>query len=73
MPMIQLTDHMTLNKKEDQSMTASFLLRRRKITTGVKCKKGSENLRGDAGEKQEGGGLGIRRDRREVQRVRRIN
>jgi hypothetical protein len=28
-PKIQFTDHMTLNKKEDQSVGASVLLRRR--------------------------------------------
>jgi hypothetical protein len=40
-PTLQLTDHMKLNKKEDQSVDASILLRRgNKIITGGRGRKG---------------------------------
>jgi hypothetical protein len=68
-PTIQLTDHMKLKKKEDQSMDTSVLLRR---GWGDKILKGGRVLGGRVGEggqdhmwKETGGG--------EVQRVRKLN
>jgi hypothetical protein len=54
-PMIQLTDHMKLNKKKDQSVDASIPLRREnKIITGG---KGERDLGGrEEGEWERGGG-----------------
>jgi hypothetical protein len=49
--MIKLTDHMKLDKKEDQSVDASILLRRRnKIITGG-GRGGLERERGGGGER----------------------
>jgi hypothetical protein len=49
-PTIQVTDHMKLNKKEDQSVDASVLLRRgNKIITGGRGREGP-------GQEKRGGG-----------------
>ena len=66
MPMIQLKDLTTLNKKEDQSVDTSILLRRgNKIITGGTGIKGSQRERGRIGE-----GSGMGRDRRKVEKAR---
>jgi hypothetical protein len=56
--MIQLTDHMKLTKKENQSVDTSVLLRRgNKINVGG---RGWERLgRKTRGEKEKGAGLGV--------------
>ena len=52
--MIQLTDHMKLKEKEDQSMDASVLFRRgNKIIMGARGWKGLERKRG-GGEENRG-------------------
>jgi hypothetical protein len=62
---------MKFNKKEDQSVEVSMLLRRgNKIIMRGRGKKGSGRERGE-GEKGVGSGMG--RNKREVQRVRKIN
>jgi hypothetical protein len=70
--MIQLTDHMKLNKKEGQSVDVSVSLRRgSKIMTHNRGREGPECERGrgeEVGIESSMGG-----DRREVQRVRKMN
>ena len=66
-PMIQLTDHMKLKKKEDQSVDASVLPRRgHKMTMGG---RGWEGL----GRKRGGGGSDMGGDGEEGQRIRKLN
>jgi hypothetical protein len=70
--MMQLKDHMKLNKKEGQSVDASNPLRREnKIIMRSRRKKGPGWKRGEEGKKGAGPGMG--RHRREVQRARRTN
>jgi len=54
-PMIQFIDHMKSKNKEDQSVDASVLLRRRKKI--IKGKRGREGSR-----RERGGGLTGKRD-----------
>ena len=57
--MIQLTDHMKLKKKEDQSVDASVLLRRgNKIFTGGRGWEGLGRKRGAGKERGPGSGMG---------------
>ena len=69
--MIQLTDHMKLKNKEDQSVDTSFLLRREnKIIMGGR----GRTWEGEGkGRKKRGAGSGVGGDRREVQKVRKLN
>ena len=61
--MIQLTDHMKLNKKEGQSIDASKPLKRgNKIIMGGRWRERPRWERG--GEKKKGVGLGMGRDRK---------
>jgi hypothetical protein len=58
-PTIQLTDHMKLKKKEDQSVDASVLHRRRnKIIMGSRGQEGFGGKRGGRREKGAGSGVG---------------
>jgi hypothetical protein len=63
---------MDLKKKEDQSVDASILHRRgnKLITQGRGRKRPGRQIKGEG---KRGTGSGIRRDRREVQRVRKSN
>jgi hypothetical protein len=64
--MVQLTDHMKPNKKEDQSEDASILLRRvSKIIMGGRGREGRER------ERRGGARSGMRRDRKEVRKMNR--
>jgi hypothetical protein len=72
-PMIQLTDHKKLKKKEGQSMDASVLLRKRtKYSWEV---EGERDLGGreERERKKRGTGPGVERDRADVQRGRELN
>ena len=71
--MIQLTNHIKLNKMEGQSANDSVPPRRKnKIITGGKGRERDLRGRGKgAGKKETGSGMG--RDRKEVQRARRMN
>jgi hypothetical protein len=61
--MMQLTDHVKLKKKKDQSVDAPILLRRgNKIITGCRGKKGPWKERGGRGK---GGGCRIRYGKRQ--------
>ena len=69
---IQLHDHMKPKKKNDQSVDASVLLRRKnKIITEFRLREGSGRKKGGVGEK--GGESGVGQDREEVLRVRNLN
>jgi hypothetical protein len=69
-PMIQLADHM-VKKKEDQSVDASVLFRRgNKIINGG---RGMETLKRERRGREKGTGSGVGGDRREVQRLRKLN
>jgi hypothetical protein len=71
-PTIQLSNHMELKKKEEQSVNASILHRRgNKIITGGRERGGPERERGEERKKWAGSGIG--RDRGEVHRVRKSN
>jgi hypothetical protein len=72
-PTIQLMDHMKLKRKEDQSVDASVLLRRRNnIIKKSRGWKGLGRKRGRGGEiEQAESGMGGDRDDR--QRVRKLN
>jgi hypothetical protein len=50
--MIQLTDHMKLNKKQVQSINVPILLRRGNKV--ILLRREAEKVRGDLGEKREG-------------------
>ena len=70
--MLQLTDHMKLKTKEDQSVSASVLLRRgNKILTGSIGWEKLGRKRGGGVEREAGSGM--RRDRDYIQRVRKLN
>lgn len=72
MPMIKFTDHMKLNMKDNQSVDASNSLRwGNRIIMRVRGRKGTGGRGGGGKEWMAGFGLG--RDRREVQRIRRMN
>jgi len=63
---------MKLNKREDQGVDASILLRRgNKIIMGGRGREGPWRERGGRGKGGAGSGMG--RDRRAVQRVRKMN
>jgi hypothetical protein len=67
-PTIQLEDHMKLNKKEGQSVNAlSPLKRGNKIIIEGRGNEGSGWERGEEGKQ------GMERDRRAVQRTRKMN
>jgi hypothetical protein len=71
-PMIQVTDHMKLNKKEGPSVDASIPVRKgNKIIMGEQRREGPGCERGE--KERKGGkqsGPGMERHRREVQRAR---
>jgi hypothetical protein len=70
--MIQLTDHIKLNKKEDQNVDSSTTLRRgNKIITGGRGREGPGRKRGEGGESEAESGM--ERYRREIQRVGKMN
>jgi hypothetical protein len=70
-PTKQLTKHMELKNKEDQSVDASILHRREnKIITGGSGREESRRERGGEGKK--GGRIRYGRERRELQRFRKL-
>jgi hypothetical protein len=69
---IEFTDHMQLKKKEDQNVVTSILHKMgNKIITEGKGREGTGRERG--GRVKRGAGSGMGRDKREVQRVGKLN
>jgi hypothetical protein len=70
--MIQLTDHVKLKKKEDQSGDAAVPLRRgNKIIMGSRGRYRPGRKSGGEGKRGPGSGMG--EDKGEIQRVRKLN
>jgi hypothetical protein len=75
-PMIQLTDHMKLMKKEDQSVNVSLLPllcnRGNKIITGSRGQK-RVGRKKEGKEKKQGARLAVGGDQGDVPKVRKLN